>query len=136
MRREEMTKLKFEFYKLRGIDGKSFDQISIELDVSKPTLIKWEKESRGTLDEIRASEIQNLLAQHCYDLRVRLANIIELSKKVNEELQGRDFSTCPVNKLIELQINLNAQIEKIENGNKLQANNYLVLDDDQYFTES
>lgn len=136
MRREEMTKLKFEFYKLRGIDGKSFDQISIELDVSKPTLIKWEKESKGTLDEIRASEIQNLLALHCYDLKVRLGNIIELSKKVNNELQERDFSTCPVNKLIELQISLNAQIEKIENGNRLQANNYPVLDDDQYFTES
>ena len=136
MKREEMTKLKFDFYRLRGIDGKSFDQISTELGVSKPTLIKWEKESKGTLDEIRASEIQNLLAQHCYDLKVRLANMVELSKKVNEELQERDFSNCPVNKLIELQINLNAQIEKIENGNKLQANNYIELDDIQYFTES
>lgn len=136
MKREEITKLKFEFYKLRGIEGKSFDQISNELEVSKPTLIKWEKESKGTIDEIRASEIQNLLAQHCYDLKVRLANMIELSKRVNEELQERDFSTCPLNKLIELQINLNTQIEKIENTHRLQANNYIELDDIQYFTES
>jgi hypothetical protein len=136
MTNEEKLKLKFEFYKLRAIDGKSFNQISGEMGVSKPTLIKWEKESLGTLGEIKASEIQNLISEHSYCIKTRLSELIELSKKLSLEISQRDMSTYPISKLIEIYLDINEQIERIECNNKLMPSDIYHITNDKYFTET
>lgn len=136
MKREDVLRLKYDFYKLRAIDGKSFDQISVLLGVSKPTLIKWEKGSKVTLDQIRASEVHNLISQYSFDLKSRLQELLELSKLVSKELFKKNLSIMPTNRLFDMYLHLNAQIEKIEANSPITINDELSFETDKYFTET
>lgn len=137
MKKEQITDLKLKFFKLRGVEGKSFDTISGELDVSKPTLIKWERSLRSELDEIRRSEMQNLISNYSYCLKARLEHLIKLSKRIEAELLDRDFTNTPTAKLTEMLLILNTRISEIESDNRLSDSNYEVgFDKLGYFTES
>jgi hypothetical protein len=137
MRKEQVTDLKLKFFKLRGVEGKSFDTISDELGVSKPTLIKWERSLRSEMDEIRRSEIQNLISNYSYCLKARLEQLIKLSKRVETELMERDLFSTPTPKLVEMLLNLNSRIFEIESDNRLSDSTYEVgFDKHGYFTES
>lgn len=135
MKKEDSLQLKFKFLRLRAIDGKSFDQIVTELGVSKPTLIKWEKESVDILDDIRNAEIQNMISIHSIDLKTRLFDLIELSKKISFEISQRDLANLPTKTLIEMVLLINAKIEKIEIDSRISSMS-LLGESNQYFTES
>ena len=137
MKRDEMIELKREFYKKRAIEDKSFDVISQETGVSKPTLIKWERSAKTAINEIRSSEIQNLISTYSYCLKARLEKLIKVSKKIEAELLERDLSTTPTNKLTEMLLVLNDRISEIESNYSLGGNKYdLEIDRNEYFTES
>src|SRR5512136_1331216 len=59
-----------KFIELRA-RGLSFDKIAQELQVSKPTLLKWERENEGKLASARGIELQVILEKY---------NIMRLSR--------------------------------------------------------
>ena len=137
MKKEDVSALKLEFYKLRAVEGKSFDVISNEINVSKPTLIKWERSARETIDEIRSSEIQNLISGYSHCLKSRLETLIKLSMRLEVEVLQRDLSLTPLNKLVEMLLITNDRITEIETNNRLTDSKYdLGSDRFEYFTET
>jgi hypothetical protein len=137
MKKDETMNLKLEFLKLRAIEGKSFDVISNEINVSKPTLIKWERASRSAIDQIRSAEIQNLISCYNHSLKNRLGNLIKLSQRLEVEVLDRDLSSTPVNKLVEMLLVTNDRIAEIETNNQLSDSTYdLKIERCEYFTET
>ncbi len=138
MKKEDVSGLKLEFYKRRAVEGKSFDVICGEIGVSKPTLIKWERAAKSLLDEIRSSEIQNLISSYSHCLKSRLEGLIKLSKRLEVEILERDLSTTPVNKLVEILLLTNDRIAEIESNHRLSDSTYdaLTFEKIDYFTET
>ena len=138
MKREEVSELKREFYKKRAIEGKSFNVISEEIGVSKPTLIKWERSASGAMNEIRSSEVQNLISTYSYCVKARLESLIKLSKRLEVEILERDLITTPVNKLVEMLLVTNDRISEIESNNRISDSTYDLsgLESNEYFTET
>jgi len=56
-------KVKEKFIELRA-EGLSFDRIAQELDTSKPTLLKWDKEFQNEISELKFIEFELLLEKY------------------------------------------------------------------------
>lgn len=103
------------------IQGKSFDEISIELKTSKKTLLEWNKkfDVRTFISEEKALKTNALIKSFQMDRENRLKAYLEFSKKVNEELMTRDLSQIPTDKLLTMAITSEERIFSI-NGKFIQ----------------
>jgi len=102
-----------DFIQMR-IEGKSFDEIAKELNTAKSTLIDWNKKAaiRTLIDEGKAFAINALVKAFQYDRRARLKTMLEISKKINDELQSRDLADISTDKLLQMSIANDGRIMK------------------------
>ncbi len=63
---------KMKFVELRA-KGLSFDKIAQELQISKPTLIKWSEELKKEITNCKYFEFESILAEFSLGKRHRLA---------------------------------------------------------------
>ena len=105
--------LKQRFIELRARD-ESFAAIAKKLNVSKPTLIKWGHELSAELSQAKAIELDALQKQYYASKRHRLIVLGKRLQKVREELDSRDLSDIPTERLVQLERQLTALLEKEE----------------------
>lgn len=118
---------KLRFIELRG-NGFSYSRIAKDLGVSKTTLIEWGK------DEDTSKHIQNLEAlykeemiENCgMNIRKRLERLSKLQNKLYSELNDRDLSTIPTDKLL-------VQVYKLDEILSNSIGQEVVLQDAQLF---
>jgi len=79
---------KEQFIQLRA-KGLSFDKIAEELEVSKPTLLKWSGEFLEEVAEAQFHELDNLLNEYKVHRRNRFEKNCKLLNAVYEELEKR-----------------------------------------------
>lgn len=106
---------KQRFIELRA-RGYSFAKISLEIKVSKATLIEWSKEE-PVLREIHNQKslcIDELQEKYAITKRHRVEVFGEVLNKLKEELSSRDLSTLPTDKLINLAIKLSDTLKQDE----------------------
>ena len=103
-----------DFIQLR-IEGKSFDEIAKSLKVAKSTLIEWNKiaEVKNSIKEDRAIAINTVIKAFNYDRQARLKALLQLSKKINDELQQRDLKEIATDKLLQMSISNDGRISKL-----------------------
>lgn len=103
-----------DFIQLR-IEGKSFDEIAKTLKVAKSTLIEWNKkaEVKNSINEGRAIAINTVIKIFNYDMQARLKALLQLSKKINDELQQRDLKDIATDKLLQMSISNDSRISKL-----------------------
>ncbi len=94
---DEQTK----FIELRA-KGNSFEKIAKEIKVSKPTLLKWDKELREHVLELRFLHFESLAEQYSLMKKQRLEYLAELYQKLKRELEKRDMSKVATEKLIDM----------------------------------
>jgi hypothetical protein len=106
-----------EFIEMR-ISGMSFDEIAVKLGVAKSTLIAWNKKvsTRELINEGKVFTINSVIRAYCYDRLSRLKRMLELSKKINEELLKRDLSSTETFKLFQMAMANENQITDMING--------------------
>lgn len=122
---------KLKFIQLRA-SGLSYDKIAKEINISKPTLIKWSRELETDIKNAQAIELDSLKEQYKTTKIERTKYIYEVYQRLKEEILKRDLSSIPTNKLIELNLkileslnnenlnlNFNPLIEDIEPPNKI-----------------
>lgn len=106
---------KQKFIELRA-KGKSFDVISQELNISKPTLIKWSGELYEEVQEAHYFELENLVEQYKVGRKARFESYCIILKKAIEELQDRAeeeiFRELPTEKLLNLVEKVEARVEE------------------------
>jgi len=104
-----------KFIELRA-RGLSFDKIAEETGVSKPTLLKWNKEFLEHIEEAQFFELQNLLSQYGVMRRNRVEAISEMLGSALLELRSRagagDFSRMDTDKLLNFILTLESRLEK------------------------
>lgn len=117
-----------DFIQMR-IEGKSFDEIAKEMAIAKSTLIDWNKKTnvRETIGEGKAFAINAVVKAFQYDRQARLKTLLQLSKKINDELQSRDLADIPTDKLLQMSIaNENRLLKMIDSWIQIGENESLI----------
>ncbi len=126
------------FIQLR-IEGKSFDAIATELKTTKQTLIEWNKKEfvKNAIAEGKVFKINALVKAYKFDLSNRVQAYLQLSKKINNELLGRDLTDISTDALLRMSIaNDNRVREIIKDCNTTIGENQMdlrVFSSDGYF---
>lgn len=113
------TDKKREFIELRA-KNYSFQRISDEIGVSKPTLIKWDKEFSHEIDTLNSIELEGLYHEYKTTTKQRVEYLGELHQKLIKELQNRELTDIKTDKLLEMIIKTSNELEQIKSSNKLR----------------
>jgi hypothetical protein len=121
------------FVQLRA-SGLSYDKISAELKVSKPTLIDWSRKHQFDIQNLRAIETE-ALAENCFAGRQeRWAQISRDLSRVETELAKRDLADVPTSQLLTQAARLRAEVSR-EVGALRFSTPTRHLPGDEYFEE-
>ena len=101
-----------QFVVLR-LQGLSYDEISTKLDVNKTTLIEWAKELnlKEQLNKNQFLKIEALVKQYQLSNEHRITKQLALLNKCYNEIEKRDLSDLPTDKLFNLITTLTEQIK-------------------------
>jgi restriction endonuclease Mrr len=107
----EVLDTKKRFIELRA-KGWSFDKIAKELSKAKQTLIDWSKELELEIANLKAIELESLYESYYLLKEDRLQTFGEMLTKIKTEVQSRDLSDVPTDKLLDLLLKYNNQIKE------------------------
>jgi restriction endonuclease Mrr len=106
----ETTELKERFIGLRA-KGWSFDKIAKETGKAKQTLIDWSKELQDEIANRKALELEALYESYYLLKENRLQTFGVMLTKIKTEVESRDLSDVPTDKLLELLLKYNSQVK-------------------------
>jgi len=111
-----------KFIELRT-QGLSYDKISDITGISKPTLLKWNREYNRELGQAQFFELQALLQQYGIMRKSRVESVSALLQAVMEELKKRanteNLSRLPTDKLFSLYLTLEERLKEETEGRKI-----------------
>ncbi len=100
-----------QFLELRVKEGKSLDRISKEIDVSMETLREWVVTLMDQIEEMKIAEIDLINEMHDLAYVPRLRYLGALYTRLRKELDNRDFSGLPTDKLFSIMSIVRQQID-------------------------
>jgi transposase len=104
---------KKKFVELRA-SGQSYDKISTELSVSKPTLIEWGKQLDREVTELKDAMMQEVHLQYQISKEGRKQALSYQILLILDALRSRDLSGVKTEKLMELLVKTTNALDKIE----------------------
>jgi IS30 family transposase len=102
---------KEKFIELRA-KGWSFDRIAKELGRAKQTLIDWSKDLQEEIANRKALELEALYETYYLQRENRLQMFGAMLTKIKKEVESRDLSDVPTDKLLELFLKYNSQVKE------------------------
>lgn len=106
----EPLETKERFIELRA-KGFSFDKIAKELGKAKQTLIDWSKELQDEIANRKAIELEALYETYYLQRESRIQTFGVMLTKIKEEIERRDLSDVPTEKLLELLLKYESQVK-------------------------
>lgn len=104
------TDLKEKFIKLHA-NGVSYDDIAKELNKSRTTLVKWNKELENEIKNLEFLKYQTLLEKHKLTKQAKIEYLTEQIKNVKTAPRGKDYSQLSFRDLIKLLEKLEADLK-------------------------
>ena len=100
-----------QFITLRA-SGYSFEKISQKIGVSKPILLKWERDNREQIEHERSFEVQAILSKHNLMRLSRIEAFSSFLEAVLSELKKREesLSSLSTEKLLTLGLSLEQRL--------------------------
>ena len=95
--KDQETKERFMVLRAKG---KSFSSIAQELNVSKQTLINWSRDLKGEIENLESIEVEALREKYSLTTQKRLEFLGESLNKIKSELESRDLSQIPTDRLL------------------------------------
>ncbi len=92
--------------------GWSFNRITVELNVSKPTLIKWSRQHQFEIGNLRATETEQLAEVVFGQRHERWRSLAGQLKKIEAEIEKRDLEEIPASRLHGIAAALRAEISR------------------------
>ena len=119
-----------EFIELR-IQGWSYDKIAQHLNVSKPTLIKWnaDQEVKRVIDIGKLARLEAIIKKYELYKEATLEQNAIVLRKLRQELGGRDFSEVPTEKLMKLVSDLETNIFKGIQNKEVQLSSSWITEE-------
>lgn len=93
--------------------GLSFNKISKELNISKPSLLKFSLKYEKEISRERYLNTESLLKKYQLARCQRIKLIAELLNKINNELVSRDLSKVSFQDLLKMRDSLGLELEGI-----------------------
>lgn len=90
----------------------SFDKIAKELGKAKQTLIDWSKELQEEIANRKALELESLYEKYHLQKESRLQRFGIILSKIKEEVEKRDLSDIPTDKLLDLFLKYNTKVKE------------------------
>lgn len=90
-----------KFIEMRG-KGISFRKIANELNIARSTLMAWSKEHLTEIENLKAIELESLQEQFYMTKKARIELLGGQLERMKVELEQRDYSDVPTDKLIEV----------------------------------
>ena len=87
----------------------SFDKIAKKLHISKKTAIEKTKSLADDINNLRQSKLDELQKKHQLLKEHRLKKFGKMLNKLNNEIEKRDFTDLPTDKLFEIYLKVNTQ---------------------------
>ena len=106
----ELLETKERFIELRA-KGWSFDKIAKELGKAKQTLIDWSKELQDEIANRKALELEALYESYFLLKENRLQTLGVMLTKIKKELEKRNLSDVPTDKLLDLLLKYESQLK-------------------------
>lgn len=106
---------KEKFIELRA-QGYSFDKISREINVSKPTLIKWNQEYSKEVANLIFCNSENLIEEFRLLKVHKIEALARTLSKVLEELSKRSFENVNTKDLISIAFSLESKLKEGVSG--------------------
>ncbi len=96
------NEIRQKFIELRA-KGKSFRKIAEELNIAKSTLMSWSKskEHLTEIENLKAIEMESLQEQFYMTKKARIELLGRQVERMKKELEKRDFSDVPSDKLLD-----------------------------------
>jgi transposase len=88
----------------------SFNRIQVELNVSKPTLIKWSRQHQLEINNLRATETEALTEVVFGPKHDRWRKLAAQLQKLEAEIERRDLEEIPASRLHAIAAQLRAEI--------------------------
>ena len=107
----ETSNIKERFIELRA-QGYSFDKIAKELGKAKQTLIDWSKDLQEEIVNRKALELEVIYEKFFLLKQARLQTLGEMISKIKAEVEKRNLSEVPTDKLLELLLKYNSQVNE------------------------
>ena len=107
----KLTETKHKLIELRA-KGYSFDKIALELGKAKQTLIDWSKELQDEIANRKALELEALYETYYLQRENRLQTFGAMLTKIKKEVESRDLSDVPTDKLLDLFLKYNSQVKE------------------------
>lgn len=114
---------KKRFIELRA-KGLSYDKISKELEISKPTLIKWNDELKNEIANLRYFEFESIIAEYSLSKLNRLESFSIILSKALEELKERSFDEISIKDLVNVVFQMNQKIQTEVGNLKFHTEEY------------
>lgn len=92
--------------------GWSFNRIATELNVSKPTLIKWSRQHEFQIQNLRATETEALAERVFGERHQRWEILAKQLKQIEDEIARRDLEEIPASRLHGIAAQLRAEINR------------------------
>lgn len=92
-----------QFIQLRA-EGKSYGIIAAELNISKSTCVKWERDLKAEIDELAQIRLDELHTAYRMTTEARIKALGETLEKINSALAEKDLSDLPADKLLTLKL--------------------------------
>lgn len=104
-----------KFIELRALQGMSYDKISCEINVSKPTLISWAKEFGHQIKILKNEHYESLIESYLAMMNKRLSELQNLSSKALEELSEPEvLKNCKATELLKIISDCHKEMQQIE----------------------
>jgi hypothetical protein len=101
---------KHRFVELRARD-KSLRTAADEVGIGLQTAVRWERELKEQIENLKIMELDALLERHRLTLQAQIERYgVELTR-LNEELQERDLADVSTPKLYDIMIKLHTRVE-------------------------
>ena len=92
--------------------GWSFNRIAAELNVSKPTLIKWSRQHQFEIANLRATETENLAETIFGSRNGRWQKLAAQLERIEQEMDKRDLKEISATQLHAIAARLRAEIAR------------------------
>lgn len=94
--KDNETKTRFMELRAQGLPLK---KIAAEIKVSKTTLINWDRDFKGEIDNLRAVELEAMYDKYDLSTRKKVEFFGDILSRIQRELETRDLSSISTEKL-------------------------------------
>ena len=125
-------KTREKFVELRA-EGRSFDSIAQELNVSKSALLKWSQELEKEINNAKYYAYQRLIEQYKLTKVERANFIMQALQRVNEAIEQKDVKTLSIKELLMLSEKFDNQLKDIMLNTEYRTGETIMVDNSDPF---